>query len=452
MKKVLLFLLITVVMFSLVACGGNAENASTSEEATSETTTEEVNEAEVTEEKTTEEIAEEIGEVTINVGVWADDSLDELIADFNKIYPNITVEYTKTDINEYHNALLTKMASGADVPDVAMIEVAHIAKFAAKGAFENLLAAPYNAGQYEDEIVSYAWNQGLTTDKKMVGIPTDIAPMTIFYRQDKLNELGYTIADIETMEDWIKVGKEFAEDVDGDGVNDKWLVANASSIFNIYSKSNGTRYFDEEGNVIIDGDNFVKAIEMAKKVRDLGLDGGMGEWNNEWYATFQEGTTLMAPSGAWMGGHIKGWIAPDTKGKWRAANLPSGMYGSMGGSFAGIPKEAKNKKAAWEFIKFISTNEEVQLQNFEIADMFPALTATYDNEMFNAGDVFYGGQKVRKLWKETAVNIPNVITNKHDNIAQDAVNAALTDVLENDIDPKEALTDAKALVEKRARR
>jgi multiple sugar transport system substrate-binding protein len=160
----------------------------------------------------------------------------------------------------------------------------------------------------------------------------------------------------------------------------------------------------------------------------------------------------MHPSGAWMGGHIKGWIAPDTAGKWRVAQLPDGMYGSQGGSFAGIPTQAEHKEAAWKFIEFMATNEQVQLQNLEIADMFPALTATYDDPIFSESDEFYGGQKVREYWKEAAVNIPNVITNKNDNIALDAVTNALTEVLENDKDVNEALQEAKELIERRSRR
>ncbi|WP_018247649.1 ABC transporter substrate-binding protein [Orenia marismortui] len=395
----------------------------------------------------------EAGQITLKVSSWADEAMvDVVIPAFEKKYPNIKVEPVITDIADHHNTLLTKIAAGAEVPDVAYVEIAHIGKFAAKGGFEDLNQAPYNAQQFKDGVVSYAWAQATTQDGKMVAMPTDIAPGTIFYRKDKLDELGVSIDDIKTMEDWIEVGKRFAKDRDGDGVNDQWLIADATNVYNMIAKSGEERYFDEEGNCIVDSPRFVKAFTMAKKVRDLGLDGKIGEWTNEWYATFKQGTALIAPSGAWLGGHIKNWIAPDTAGKWRVAELPNGMNVSWGGSFAGIPKDADHKDAAWKFIKFVATRQDIQLESFESADMFPSLTETYDAPIFDEEVEFYGGQKVRKLWAETAQNIPNVITNTNDAIARDILGSALTEVLENDKDPKKALTEAKQLIERKTKR
>ena len=53
--------------------------------------------------------------------------------------------------------------------------------------------------------------------------------------------------------------------------------------------------------------------------------------------------------GAWLGGHLASWLAPDTKGQWRSAQLPAGAFASWGGSFYAIPKAA-NKAMAWEFV------------------------------------------------------------------------------------------------------
>ena len=391
-------------------------------------------------------------EVTIKVATWADESLDETVAAFNEIYPNIKVEPVITAIEDHHTALLTKIAAGAEVPDVAFIEIAYIGQFASKGGFENLLAEPYNAGQFKKDIVSYAWAQGMTDNSQLVGMPTDIAPATIFVRKDKLDELGVELSDIKTMEDWIEVGMQYAEDVDGDGKNDRWLIADASNIYSMIFQSGEEKYFDEDGNCIVDSPLFVRAFEMAKRVRELGLDAQIGEWTNEWYATFKDGTTLMTPSGAWLGGHIKGWIAPDTAGKWRVADLPDNMYSSWGGSFAGIPVDAKHKEAAWKYIEFVSTRPDVQLRNFDIADMFPSLTVTYNDQMFDQPVEFYGGQKVRRIWADAAQEIPNVITNRNDIIARDILGNVLTQVLEDGVDPAAALAEAKQMIERRTRR
>jgi len=256
---------------------------------------------------------------------------------------------------------------------------------------------------------------------------------------------------MKTMEDWIEAGKKFAKDTDGDGANDRWLIADAANIFNIFARSGENRYFDEDGNCIVDSERFVKGMKITKKIRDLGLDAGAPAWSNEWTAALKNGTVLMEPTGAWLGGHLKSWIAPKAKGKWRATDLPNGMYAQNGGSFAGIPQDAEHKEAAWKFIEFYSTNKDIQVENFKVADTFPSWKPAFNDPVMDQPVEYLGGQKARQMWVEAAKNVPNVVTNKNDMIAEQIVNSALSSVLDGSKDPKEALKDAKKLIERRTR-
>ncbi|AGB40266.1 ABC-type sugar transport system, periplasmic component [Halobacteroides halobius DSM 5150] len=394
------------------------------------------------------------GKVTIEVATWADEALKAkggVIDQFEEKYPNINVKVSKTAFADHHKTLITKIAAGGDVPDVAFIEVSYVGNFAAKGGFVDLSKAPYNADQYKENYVDYAYSHAKTTAGKLIAVPTDTAPATVYYRKDPLNKLGYTRADMQTMQDWIEAGKKFAKDTDGDGSNDRWLIADAANIFNIFARSGENRYFDEEGNCIVTAERFVKGMKIAKKIRDLGLDAGVPAWSGEWVAALKNGTVLMEPTGAWLGGHLKGWIAPKDKGEWRATNLPNGMYAQNGGSFAGIPLDAKHKEAAWKFIKFYSTNTDIQVQNFKVADTFPAWKPAFDHPIMDKPVEYLGGQKARKMWVKAARKIPTVVTNKNDMIAEQIVGNALSAVLENGKDPVKALKDAKKLIERRVR-
>jgi multiple sugar transport system substrate-binding protein len=216
--------------------------------------------------------------------------------------------------------------------------------------------------------------------------------------------------------------------------------------------SSTNRYFDENGELVINSDRFLNAFQTAKEVRDMGLDAEISEWTNEWYTVLKEGQVLMQPSGAWLGGHLKGWIAPDTAGKWRVTSFPEGYDGPWGGSFAGIPKSSENKEAAWKFIKFMATNQEAQWSNFEIADMLPTIKALYYKDAFEEELDFYGGQKARLVWKETIMDIPEINTSKHDSFVMDILGNALGEVLEGTKEPQQALNDAESLIERRIRR
>ena len=391
-------------------------------------------------------------EIVLTVATWGDVALEGVhIPRFEAMYPNVRVEPLITEIEDHHSMLLTRIAAGTELPDVAFIEVPYIGTIAARGGFVDLSQPPYNAGQYEDLVVPFTFAQASTTDGQIVAMPTDIAPATFFYRKDLLEEMGYKAEDLTTIEDWIEVGKEFTADTTGDGNIDRWLLADAAAIYEMYRRSARELYFDVDGNVIVDQAQFVKGMKNAQKVRELGLDGQIGEWSNDWLAALSEGDVLIQPSGAWMMGHLANWIAPETAGKWGATNLPDDMYAFWGGSFAGIPADAENKEMAWEFIKMVSLDPEVQLGSFELDAMFPSLLETYDDALFEEPEPFLGGQKARLMWQDVALRIPQVITNENDRIAENIMGTALSQVLEDGRDVEEALAEAKTLIERRLR-
>jgi multiple sugar transport system substrate-binding protein len=156
--------------------------------------------------------------------------------------------------------------------------------------------------------------------------------------------------------------------------------------------------------------------------------------------------------GAWLGGHLKNWLAPNTKGLWRAASLPEGAHAFWGGTFYAIPKKAANKTQAWEFIKFMTLNRNVQLAAFRDQDAFPALIEAQSDPFFEQPIDFLGGQKARLLWKSEVAKIPALDVNKYDSVADEVVSTELDKVLEQGKDIKTALADAKAMIERRSRR
>jgi len=394
-------------------------------------------------------MAEDVTTITVAAFPDQDSGFNAILDDFHEKYPHIRVELEVADFDDHHQSLLTRIAAGSNVPDVANVEIAFVGDFVNRGGFENLSAEPYNADRFQEDIIGYKWAQGTNEETgNLIAMPLDISPGTLFYRRDRLEELGADIDDLQTMEDWIALGEEFAATTEEDN---RWLFADAASVYEMIRRAGDYQFFDDEGEPIITSDKFVRAFELSKEVRDRGLDGNIGEWTNEWYSTFQEGTILAQPSGAWLGGHIQNWMAPETAGKWGVANLPDDMFIGWGGSFVAIPEDAENKEEAWEFIQYVTTNVEPQIGQFEAANIFPSLLAAFDHEIFEEPSDFYAGQNVRALWLDAAKQIPEVNTNRYDNIAEDIVGDALTEVLENDKDIMQALEDAEQLLRRRMR-
>jgi len=390
------------------------------------------------------------GEVRVDGFPPFDTHFDKQVPLFNESQPDITITYQMNDHGDHHKKLTTNLATQSGAGDIVIVDVSYVGAFINAGGFVNLSEEPYNAAQFEDGFVPYAWKQGQGTDGNQYGIPVDIGPGVMYYRRDALESVGGDIDSI--ISDWdsyIEYGRQLKEK----GIH---LIADASDVAQILVRTTLEEgeglYFDSEGNSLVTSDRFVNAFGLAKQIRDEGLDGQIGAWSNEWYDGFKGGTVATQLSGAWLLGHLQNWMAPETAGKWGASDLPGGIYGSWGGSFLAIPTQSENPAEAWEFIKYLTTQEQPQVDSLRDLGAFPVLLSTYDDPAFDEPMDFLAGQKARQLFAEVAKKVPAVTPMKGDLIADDVVmNGALAEVLNDGKDIMQALNDAERLLKRRVK-
>lgn len=392
-------------------------------------------------------------QTTITVATFPDldRSAKAAIPLYKKLHPDVEIKIVTLAFGDHHNAMTTALATSAKLPDVMAVEVGFIGKFAESGGLEDLAKAPYNALKFKDKLAKFTVPQAMGSSGNMAAMPTDIGPGTLFYRKDLIEKAGLTEADLtKSWDSYVEAGKKLK------AATGAYLIGNAVDLKDIYIRS-GLKdgegiYFDSKHNIIVDSPRFQKAFELAKAVRIAGIDGKINAWSNEWSEAFRRSQLATQMSGAWLAGHFANWLAPKTKGNWRAAQLPGGSFGSWGGSFYAIPKKAKNKAAAWDFIKFLCLDKEMQLEAFRKLDAFPSLIEAQKDPFLDQPIEFLGGQKARQLWKTAADKIPAVAVDKYDPIANEIVNAELEKVLTKNKDIKQALTDAKKQISRRVRR
>lgn len=370
---------------------------------------------------------------------------------YKKLHPNVEIKLTSLAYGDHHTAMTTALATGSNLPDVMAVDMGFIGKFAASGGMEDLSKAPYNAMQFRDKVARFTYPLAMSGQGVLVGMPVDIGPGALFYRKDLLDKAGVSEADLtKSWESYIDSGKKLK------AATGAWLLASAVDIKDIYIRSDLKDgegiYFNAKGQATIDTPRFRKAFELAKAAREAGIDGKIGAWSNEWSEGFKRDKIASQMMGAWLAGHLNNWLAPESKGKWRSAQLPGGAFGSWGGSFYGVPKKAQNKAAAWDFIKFLTTTKEMQIESFRGFDAFPSLIEAQNDPFIDQPIEYLGGQQARQLWKVAAGKIAANSVDKFDSVAAEVVNAELENVLEQKKDIKTALVDAQAQVNKRVRR
>ncbi len=377
-----------------------------------------------------------------------DSSLKVLLPEFEK-QTGIKVDYLMNNHVDHHTKLTTNLATGSGAGDVIVVDVEKIGPFVASGGLVNL-SEKYGADKYAERFAPYAWTQGKSSDGDVYGIPVDLGPGVMYYRSDIFESAGIDIN--EAIKDWdsyIAAGEKLKQ-------KNIQLIASAADvaqaiIFTTVPEGEGL-YFDKDGNPVVTSRRFVHAFEVAKTIRDKGLDGKILAWSNEWYDGFRNGTFASQLSGAWLLGHLNNWIAPDTAGKWGVSNLPDGIYGSWGGSFLSIPAQSDNQDQALKLIEHMTTNRDIQLKHFETIAAFPANVTTYDDMLFQQEVSFLGGQKARLLFAEVAQNIKPVAPAKGDHVARSIIlENALMEVLDEGKDIKTALKEAERLIKRRTR-
>ena len=382
-----------------------------------------------------------------------DEIVKAAIPTWKKLHPTVDVQVVSRQFSDHHTAMTTALSTSFYLPDVMALEVGYVGRFAQGGGLEDLSKPAYNVQQFRSRFVPYAYDQATSRTGKVVAVPTDIGPGTLLYRKDVLAKAQVSEAALtQTWESYVDSGIKIK------AATGAYLMSHARDMKDIIIRT-GIQpgqglYFDEESRVLVTSPRFVRAFTLAREVRRNKLDARVNAWSNEWSEGFKRGTIATQMTGAWLAGHLNSWLAPATKGQWRAAPLPEGSFAAYGGTFFAIARgaPADHKALAWQFIQLMTLNRTQQLAAFKSQDAFPALLETYNDPFFDEPIEFLGGQKARMQWRADAARITAVTVHKQDAFAEEVINTELDKVLDRGKDIATALSDAQRLLQQRAHR
>lgn len=371
------------------------------------------------------------------------EGFQQLLPNFYREYPNIEVDLKVAGYGDHHNMLVNTIVSGQGAPDAAVIEIGYISFFVMGGGLEDLYKQPYEAKRLKRKIAPYKWAQATTDKGQLIAFPLDIAPGCAYWRRDIFAETNINIDSIKTMNDLYVVAGKITQDRDGDGKTDIWFTSDAQNIAWMILRSKPILIIEDYE--IIWNEKLIKnAFLWAQKFHKAGYAAGIQTWSKEWYDAFKQGSIAYEPTGAWLGGHLQKWMAPNTAGKWGVARWPAlkngeqPMAGNWGGSFIAIPYTSKYKKEAWNFIKYVCTNKKAQLMLYNNQDLFPSYIPAWNDPIFEESIDFFHGQKARKLWIDIAKDTPLIITSRCDCFAQAVIGSELNAVINEGKNTNEA--------------
>ena len=284
-------------------------------------------------------------------------------------HPNIKIDAVRQDGGQFHQMIVTSFGTGMS-PDVARVDIANIASYAAQGGLVAL--SDYNdsdkvSGNYLDAPLSTNLYQG-----KYYGLPLDTNCKAAVVNTNVLKDLG--LSDVPaTMEEFIDAAKTrgtYSLNVSGVGDWDMypyfWLFGGVLTDDG-FTKASG--YLDSDASIA--AMNKIVELHNDKVLTIRDVDGSVDAWDgiNSEYAMFFEGPWYF---GSYDDCAAKGIVAstiPTYEGK--SASV-------VGGENIVIFSGSEKKDAAFEFVRFM-LSEEVQLKLLEVG-VIPTLKSLVEND------------------------------------------------------------------------
>lgn len=338
------------------------------------------------------------------INFWAFDPLfEEVIPEFNKVYPNVKVNFTNFEYSEHHEKIQTTLNTGSGAPDVAQVAVGDVPRYASEGLLENLLEAPYDAGRYKEYHPEYNWERYMSLDgKRLLGLPWDVHPGVFFYRPDLYEQVGLP-TDPEELGEFLQDPQNVLEAAQLLAANDIYMYEFRDSPAIHYGDAVG--YFDSNLNYTRNDERMIELLDFVKQGVQLGWAPQMWLFSEEGKQLLKQGKIASFPIGISGARHLEN-IVPEQAGKWRVTKMPFDINIEMGGSTFIIPAQNDNKDAAWAFAEWAATAEEAWKIYAEYA-VQPGFSHIANLPWYQAHTNDYlGGQEDYKLYTTIPDKIP----------------------------------------------
>ncbi len=447
LKKFVAVLLTGALVLSSVACGSNnKENTSAGAKATSESES-----AGTDSDKGGSDKKVVIWATTNDLKTWAEEYQKQTGKE---------VEVVVIQTADYPTKLATALGGKSDEVDVIMGEPQMLPNFFEAGYFEDL-SASYEADQYKDKIVDYVWQAGQDADGHVRAISYQTTPGSVIYRRDIAKKVWGT-------DDPAEIGKKFADfptiTKTGEELNGKgYKIFTDTGCLRWFAYSDSPWVKDGKLNLT---DHIKAYMDTAVELYTKGYTAFAQEWSSTWMASMSgpipaDASEIMSDDDlkAYDGDttEVFSYVLPswgaliirdnagDLKGNYGVCKGPTSFFG--GGSFIGINSYSKNKDAAWDFIKWVTLNDEssqwwLEKSNGDVVSNKAVLEANkdFENESF-------GGQKTYEFFMQEAQNIDYSNVTRYDTDIDKAWGTAIESVQKGEATKEDAINTFYASVQ-----
>lgn len=362
-------------------------------------------------------------EGTLSMWGWDDEYFKIVSEAFQEKYPNVKFEYTPVENGDLIQKYKTALITGGELPDIGWAVMAYRA-----GIFELDMWEPLNQEPYGfdiSQVYECVRPQMMNSKGDVCGIEQSLAAAGLAYRKDLAMEYLGTDnpKELEAMfPDWqsfIAKGKEVYEKSGGK----VYLWPGLADAQQFIREQQGISWI--EGDTIHVTEALKHSLDIVCEFRDSHTSDTLEAWTPEWYEALGKGTHIFTGCATWSVAFEIEQYDPEgkDKGHWGLMSAPEGNI-LWGGTTMGITKTCKDKRLAWEFIKFATLSTEGAEVLSKLGLLTTALKPYEENsDLGSYQSPWFGNQDIGRYYlDEIAPNIQGRKTSVNDSVIHEGLN------------------------------
>jgi multiple sugar transport system substrate-binding protein len=380
--------------------------------------------------------------VTITFSSWVGDSpqMQQFAKDFEKLHPNIKIQFQAVSSGNATTKLITQVAGGT-APDVAFVDSSATTEFATRNAIVNLDG--YMAGSPTSQASAFvpAFLQMNQNGGSTYGLPYDGETTALFYRTDMFEQAGIT----DPPKTWDEFQADAAKLTDPSNKQYGFAVfaPEAEYYWEPFLWQAGGHLTTEDGNSV--------AFNSAQGQQAADFYVGLKQYSpSDYYAqtswdgrvAFATGKVAMYEAGAWFGGEMKSSF-PQIDGKWDVAPLPSGPTGICGTTVAGdslvMFNQSENQDAAWLWMEYLT--QPAQMKTWTYGSPTTTLLPPR-NDLLSDPALGKYNPWLKGFAEQMNCVVADNLSNKNWGEVADELNKELGKAIYGDVSPTEAVNTA----------
>lgn len=311
--------------------------------------------------------------------------IDKAIERFEQEHPGVKIHYYSGVLKEDYPEWFARKLLKGEVPDVFMVLSDDFKQYCSLGVMKDLSGLmEQDAGFDTEKFYDTALRAG-EYGGRQYALPYEVVPTLIFVNKTLLNREGLTSPSADwTWEDLYQICKAVTKDTDHDGKLDQFGTYNYGWLEAAYS--NGASPFSVDGRTCdFTNQETAEAIRFISEINDL------YEGRQVTMEDFDAGNVAFMPLTFAEYRTYKTYpykIKKYRNFRWDCTTLPAGPLGGniseVDALLMGISRHTEHEQLAWEFLKLLTYDEEIQMDIFRYSQGASVLKSVTSSEKAEA--------------------------------------------------------------------